>query len=61
MWWQGNTYGTKEQDKITEELSDVETGSLPEKKFRVMNVKVIKELRKRMYAHSHIQSENLEV
>ena len=33
MWWQGNTYGTKEQDKITEELSDVETGSLPEKKF----------------------------
>ena len=49
------------QDKITEELSDVETGSLPEKKFRVMNVKVIKELRKRMYAHSHIQSENLEV
>lgn len=33
MWWQRNTYGTKEQDKITEELSDVETGSLPEKKF----------------------------
>lgn len=31
-------------DKITLELSDVEIGSLPEKKFRVMSVKVIKEL-----------------
>lgn len=48
-------------DKITLELSDVEIGSLPEKKFRVMSVKVIKELGKRMYAQSHIQSENLEV
>lgn len=61
MWWQGNTYGTKEQDKITEELSDVEIGRLPEKKFRVMSVKVIKELGKRMYVQSHIQSENLKV
>ena len=32
-----------------------------ERKFRVMSVKVIKELGKRMYAQSHIPSENLEV
>ena len=39
----------KEQDKTPEEqLSEVETGNLPEKEFRVTIVKVIQDLRKRM-------------
>ena len=41
----------KEQDKTPEkQLSDVELGILPKKEFRVMNVKMIQELRKRMDA-----------
>ena len=48
----------KEQDKTAEEqLSEVETGNLPEKEFRVMILKMIKELGRRMDA----QSEKLEV
>ena len=48
----------KEQDKTPEEeLSEVEIGSLPEKEFRVMIVKKIKELGRRMDA----QSQKLEV
>ena len=41
----------KEQDKSPEEqLSEVETGNLPEKEFRVMIVKMIQNLGKRMEA-----------
>ena len=41
----------KEQDKTPEEqLSEGEIGNLPEKEFRVMIVKMIKDLRKRMEA-----------
>ena len=29
----------KEQDKITEELNEVEIGNLPEKEFRIMIIK----------------------
>ena len=48
----------KEQDKTPEEeLSEVEIGNLPEKEFRVMIIKVMKELRRRMDA----QNEKLEV
>ena len=48
----------KEQDKIPEEeLSEVETGNLPEKEFRIVIVKMIKEIGRRMDA----QSEKLEV
>ena len=47
----------KEQDKTPdEELSEVEIGNQPEKEFRVMIIKMIKELRRRMDA----QSEKLE-
>lgn len=46
-----------EQDKTTEELSEMETGHIPQKVFRAMIVKMIKELRIRM----DIQSEKLEV
>ena len=35
-------FQTKKQDKIPEELSEVEIGNLPEKEFRVMIIKVIK-------------------
>ena len=43
----------KEKDKNPEEeLSDVEIGNLPKKEFRVMIIKVIKELGRRMYAQS---------
>ena len=48
----------KEQHKTPEEqLSDMEIGNLPEKEFRLMIVKMIKELGRRMDA----QSKKLEV
>ena len=34
----------KEQDKTSEELSEVEIGNLPDKVFMVMIIKMIKEL-----------------
>ena len=40
----------KEQAKTPEELSEVEIGNLPEKEFRVMTVKIIKEFERRMDA-----------
>ena len=44
-------FQTKEQDKTPEEeLSEVEIGNIPEKEFRVMIVKMIKELGRRMDA-----------
>ena len=44
-------YQMKEQDKTSEkQLNEVETGNLPEKKFRIMIVKMIQDLRKRMEA-----------
>ena len=44
-------YQMKEQDKTPQkELNEVEIGNLPEKKFRIMIVKVIQDLRKRMEA-----------
>ena len=43
----------KEQDKTQEEqLSDTEMDNLPEKEFRVMIVKMIRDLGKRMEAQS---------
>ena len=50
MRWQRNIFQTKEQDKIPEELSEVEIGSLLEKEFRVMIIEIIKELGRRMDA-----------
>ena len=51
-------FQTKEQDKTPEEeLGEVETGNLLGKEFRVMIVKMIKELGRRMNA----QSEKLDV
>ena len=47
----------KQQDKTPGELSEVEIGDLPEKEFRLMIVKMIKELGRRMDA----QSKKLEV
>ena len=42
-------YQMKEQDKAPEkQLNEVEIGSLPEKEFRVMIMKIIQDLRKRM-------------
>ena len=39
----------KEQDKTLEEqLSEVEIENLPDKEFKVMTVKMIKELRRKM-------------
>ena len=41
----------KEQDKTPEkQLNEMEIGNLPEKEFRIMIVKMIKDLRKRMEA-----------
>ena len=51
-------FQTKEQDKTPEEeLSEVEIGNQPKKEFKVMIVKMIKELGRRMEA----QSEQIEV
>ena len=48
----------REQDKTPEEeLSEVETGKQPKHEFRVVTVKMIKELGRRMDA----QSEKLEI
>ena len=41
----------KEQDKSPEkQLNEVDIGNLPEKEFRIIIVKMIKDLRKRMEA-----------
>ena len=40
----------KEQDKILEELIEVETGNLPQREFRVMIVKMSQDLRRGMEA-----------
>ena len=43
----------KEQDKTPEEqLSEVETGNLPEKEFRVLTVKITQDLGKRREAQT---------
>lgn len=42
----------EEQDETPEEPSDTEIGKLPKKEFRIMIVKMIKELGKRMHAQS---------
>ena len=45
MRQQRNMFQTKEQDKTPEEeLNEVEIGNLPRKEFRVVTVKMIKEL-----------------
>lgn len=43
---------TTKQDKTPEELSEIEIGSLTEREFRVMFVKMIKELRRRINEQS---------
>ena len=44
-------YQMKEQDKTPEkQLNEVEIGTLPEKEFRILIVKMIQDLRKRMEA-----------
>ena len=46
-------FQTKEQDKTPEkELREVEIGNLPDKEFRVIMVKIMKELRRRMDTQS---------
>ena len=51
MTWQRNIFQMKDKDKtLKEELSDVETGSLPEKEFTVVIIKMVQELRKRIDA-----------
>ena len=57
MRWQRNRFQTKEEDKTPEELSEVEIGNLPYREFKVMIIKMFKELRRRFDE----QSENLEV
>ena len=49
MRQQRNMFQMKEKEKtLEEELRNVEIGSLPEKEFRVMIIKMVKELRRRM-------------
>ena len=49
MRQQKNRFQMKEKEKtLEEELRDVEIGNLPEKEFRVMIIKIVKELSRRM-------------
>ena len=49
MRQQRNLIQTKEHDKTPEEeQSEVEIGDLPDKEFRVMIIKMFKELRRRL-------------
>ena len=57
MKTQKNTFQMKEQDKTPEELTDMEEWNLPKKEFRVMIIKILKELWRSMDA----QSEKLEI
>ena len=58
MRQQKNMFQMKEQDKISEgELSEMETSNLPSKEFKVMIIKMLKELGRRMDK----QSEKLDV
>ena len=46
---QGNTTQIKEQTRNTEvQINEEEIGKLPEKEFRIMIIKMIKNLKKRM-------------
>ena len=47
---QKTMYQMKKQDKTLEKLNEVEIRELPEKEFRIMIVKMIKDLRKRIEA-----------
>ena len=50
----------KKQDKTPEEqLSEIETGNLPEKEFRVMIVKMIQDPAKRMEAQTEKIQKNI--
>ena len=57
MRQQKNIFQNKEQDKIPEELSEVEISNLPNKEFKVIIIKMFKELRRRLDE----QSEKLKV
>ena len=48
MRWERKTFQTKEQRKTPEEKLSEEIDSLPDKEFKVMIVKMIKELERRM-------------
>ena len=50
MRQQRNMSQMKEQDKSPEELREVKIGNLLEKEFRIMIVKMIRDLRKRTEA-----------
>lgn len=45
MRQQRNIFQMKEQDKILEELNEVEIKNLPYKEFKVVTIKMINELR----------------
>ena len=49
-------FQTEEQDKTPEELTEVERSNLPEKEFKVMIIKMIKELRKRTDEQNYKQA-----
>ena len=53
MSWEGNMFQTEGQDKTPEELTEVEGSNLLEKEFKVMIIKMIKELRKGIDEWSH--------
>ena len=57
MSQQRNMFLTKEQDKTLKELNEVEIRNLPNKEFKVMIVKMSKEIKRRLDE----QSEKLEL
>ena len=60
MRMQRKIFQMKEQDKTPEELSKVETSSLPSKEFKVMIINMLNKLGTRMDEHSEKFNKELE-
>ena len=60
MRMQRKIFQMKEQDKTPEELSKVETSSLPSKEFKVMIINMLNKLGTRMDEHSENVNKKVE-
>ena len=62
MRQQRNMLQMKEQDKTPEEeLNEVEISNLLDKEFKVMILKMLKELRRRMDEHNEVNKESEDI
>lgn len=49
-----NIFQRKEQDRAPKELSEVDIGNIPDKEFKVVTVKMLRELGRRLYESSGV-------